>query len=143
MKQLFYLLIISLLITSCGSNQTNIPQSLSELEKIKSDTSNFTQILWVDSIMDFGTIKEGEVIEVKFRFKNIGNKPLYVINVQAGCGCTSPDYSKEAIAPNKEGWVKGVFNSLNQAGAVNKQIKVTTNTKNFSEHFIYFTGTVN
>lgn len=143
MKFLFCLFIVSSFIASCGNNKSNIPKSLTELEKIKSDTNNFTNILWIDSIMDFGTIKEGEVIEVNFRFKNIGTKPLYVLNVQAGCGCTSPDYSKEAIAPNKEGWVKGIFNSLNQAGAINKQIKVTTNTKNISEHLIYFTGTVN
>lgn len=142
MKTVLYISLL-LFIFGCGSEQTLKPKSLSDLEKIMADTTNYSNIHWIDSIADFGTIKEGEVIEVKFRFKNIGNKPLHITNVQAGCGCTSPDYSKEAIAPQQEGWVKGIFNSLNQVGTVSKQIKVITNSKNFSEHTLYFTGTVN
>ena len=63
----------------------------------------------------------GEKVEVKFKFKNVGTKPLLLLQVQAGCGCTTSDYTKEPIAPGKEGWVTGIFNSENQSviGSIN------------------------
>jgi len=133
---------IVFIIAACNNENKTKPQSLSELEKIAADTANFTQIQWIDSAKDFGTIKEGEVIEMKFKFKNIGTKPLFVLNVKAGCGCTSPDYTKEAIAPQQEGWVKGIFNSMNQKGMVNKNIQVTTNTSNKTISTLLFSGSV-
>jgi hypothetical protein len=142
MKPLFSIIILGVLFFACGTQEYQQPKTLSELEKIAADSTNYTTIKWIDSVANFGTIKEGEVIEVNFTFKNTGNKPLYIINVQPGCGCTSPSFTKEAIAPQKEGWVKGVFNSLNQRGDVHKTIRVITNTTNNTEHILTFTGVV-
>ncbi len=76
---------------------------------------------------DFGEIKEGEKIEHEFRFTNTGSTPLIISNVQASCGCTTPEYSKNPIAPGEEGMVKVVFNSAGQPGKQHKIVTVTSN----------------
>lgn len=108
-----------------------------------SDTSKFTNILWMDSIVNFGELNMGEKIQVAFKFKNTGNKPLYLANVKAGCGCTVPDYTKGAIAPGKEGVVTGAFDTnKSHPGEVRKNIFVTTNTQNGINHTLTFTGVI-
>jgi hypothetical protein len=145
MKNFTYSFVLLFLLSSCGNKKNNPsnPQDIGELQKIAADTANFTQIQWIDSVYNFGTIEEGAQIQVQFKFKNIGIKPLYLTEVKAGCGCTTPDYTKEAIEPSKEGWINGVFDSKNQMGEVHKYIMVKTNTVNGTEHKLMFTGTVN
>jgi hypothetical protein len=107
------------------------------------DTANYTTIQWLDSLVDFGTITQGEKIQIKFRFKNTGNKPLFITNVRAGCGCTVPSYTKEAVAPGAEGEVMASFDTNRSlAGDTRKTVVVHTNTRNGSEHSLIFTGHV-
>jgi hypothetical protein len=107
------------------------------------DTSKFTSILWLDSLVNFGNVNMGEKVQVAFKFRNIGTKPLYLTNVRAGCGCTVPDFTKGAIAPGKEGEVTGAFDTNKaHAGEVRKNIFVTTNTQNGINHTLTFTGII-
>lgn len=144
MKYFVFLASACVVFFSCKNNKANSNnQDLSVLAKIAADTANYTQIQWIDSVYNFGTIEEGAKIQVQFKFKNTGTKPLVLTEVKAGCGCTTPDYTKEPVAPGKEGWVNGVFNSQNQSGEVHKYIMVKTNTINGTDHKLLFTGTVN
>jgi hypothetical protein len=111
--------------------------------KILADTSKYTTIQWMDTVVNFGTINMGEQIKVAFKFKNTGNQPLFLTNVRAGCGCTVPDYTKGAIAPGAEGMVTGAFDSNKaHAGEVRKSIFATTNTRNKTSHTLIFTGVI-
>jgi hypothetical protein len=107
------------------------------------DSTNFTEVEWLDSIVNFGSMSMGETKIVTFRMRNIGNKPLTISNVQAGCGCTVPDFTKGAIAPGAVGFVSGSFDS-NKAhpGEVRKSIFVTTNSKNGINKTLIFTGII-
>ena len=88
-------------------------------------------------------LHQGEKIQLKFRFKNTGNKPLFITNVRAGCGCTVPSYTKQAVAPDAEGEVLAAFDTnRSAAGDVRKTVIVHTNTRNGSEHSLIFTGHV-
>lgn len=49
---------------------------------------------------DFGKIKQGVPVTTYFDVKNISDKPVVVENAWAGCGCTTPEISKEPLAPN-------------------------------------------
>ena len=77
---------------------------------------------------DFGTIKEvdGPVTHT-FEFTNTGNEPLVIINVNASCGCTRPEYSKEPIRPGKKGKIKVTFNPAGRPGEFDKEVKIRTN----------------
>ncbi|WP_247231985.1 DUF1573 domain-containing protein [Telluribacter sp. SYSU D00476] len=78
---------------------------------------------------NFGTIKEGEVVEKKFSFRNTGEFPLIINNVTASCGCTIPEWPREPIAPNQESSIMVRFNSKGKPGPQVKTVTVYANTE--------------
>jgi hypothetical protein len=78
---------------------------------------------------DFGTVKEGAVVEHVYKFKNTGAVPLIIQSAVASCGCTVPDYSKKPIPPGQSGEIKVRFDSATRPGIQNKQVTVTANTE--------------
>ncbi len=78
----------------------------------------------------FGKIKEGEKAEYVFKFKNTGNAPLIVTDVNVTCGCTAAEKPEVPVMPGSEGKIKIVFNSAGKVGSQNRTITVSTNAKN-------------
>jgi hypothetical protein len=91
---------------------------------------------------DFGTIEEGVQATVSFTFKNTGNAPLVLNSVKASCGCTTPKWTKEPIAPGAEGTVTAIYNSSGRPGNFTKTITVTHNGEGGTE-FLTIRGVVN
>ncbi len=85
---------------------------------------------------DFGTIKEedGRVSHV-FTFKNVTEEVLTIKNVRASCGCTTPAWSKEPIAPNAEAQITVTYNASGRPGAFHKSVTVTLSngTEDFTQ----------
>jgi hypothetical protein len=77
---------------------------------------------------DFGTIKEGDVVEHTYSFTNTGQAPLIIQNAQPSCGCTAPDWTKEPIPVGGKGYVKARFDSNGKPNMQNKTITVSANT---------------
>lgn len=77
---------------------------------------------------DFGTVKEGDVVEHIYKIKNTGEAPLIIQSAQPSCGCTVPDFSKDPIPVGGEGFVKAKFDTNGKTNAQNKTITVTANT---------------
>lgn len=78
---------------------------------------------------DFGTINESDgKVTHKFEFKNTGSQPLIIEQVNASCGCTTPDWTKEPVMPGKNGFVAATYNPANRPGNFAKTIRVTTNS---------------
>lgn len=75
---------------------------------------------------DFGTLQEGDPAVVEFTFKNTGKEPLIVQNVHPSCGCTTPYWSKDPVAPGKSGVIKASYGTKGRVGAFNKSITVTS-----------------
>lgn len=76
---------------------------------------------------DFGKIKEGTLATYSFVFYNNGKVPLILSNVQASCGCTTPEWSKEPIMPGGKGTIKAVYNSYGRPGQFYKTVTVKSN----------------
>ncbi|SHI88717.1 protein of unknown function [Hymenobacter daecheongensis DSM 21074] len=76
---------------------------------------------------DFGNVAEGTMATHEFRFKNTGNQPIVIANVQASCGCTTPDWTKTPVLPGKSGMVKAMYSSAGRPGVFNKTVTVTSN----------------
>lgn len=85
-------------------------------------------ISFSETEFDFGTVKEGQVIEHTFNFTNTGEAPLIIQNAQASCGCTVPDWTKTPIAPGEKGFVKAKFDSNGRPNLQKKTITVVANT---------------
>ena len=116
-------------VTACNTAGTKTAP-VAEAGNALKDSANFTTIQWLDSIhRDLGKVTEGDQVEVSFRFKNTGTKPLIITSVTASCGCTVPETPKEPFAPGAEGLIKAKFNSLNRTGQNHKEVYVTANTK--------------
>lgn len=79
---------------------------------------------------NFGTINEkGGSATCDFIFKNTGTTPLILTNVSAGCGCTTPEWSKQPVLPNESGSIRVAFNPLGRPGAFVKGVTVTSNAE--------------
>lgn len=93
---------------------------------------------------DFGVIKEedGRVSYV-FEFKNATQSPLTIKNVRASCGCTTPNWSREPIAPEGNGQITVTYNAKGRPGAFHKSITVTLSngTEDFTQ-VLYIKGQV-
>jgi len=87
-----------------------------------------TQVELIDSVFNFGVINEGEKVSYNFRFKNVGNKSLIIINASASCGCTIPEKPENPIPPGDTGIIKVSFNSAGKKGFNSKFISVEANT---------------
>ena len=88
-----------------------------------------TTIQYEKDKYDFGTAKEGDEVKYIFKFKNTGNEPLVISNARGSCGCTVPDWPKEAVAPGASGEIKVVFNTKGKVGHQSKRVTVTANTE--------------
>jgi len=106
------------------------------------DTAHYTTIEWIDRRKDFGTIKYGDSVLLKFRFKNTGVHPLFLSAVRPSCGCTVPLYPTEAIMPGEENALTATFHSIGQADIVHKTIAVTSNTQNGVTHLLNIEGRI-
>ncbi|MBX7241757.1 MAG: DUF1573 domain-containing protein [Bacteroidia bacterium] len=100
-----------------------------------------TTLAWDSETFDFGKMNEGDKVKHIFTVTNTGTNPLYVVNVKPSCGCTSPNWTKEAIAPGKTGIVEIEFNSAGKAGMQSKTVMITTNTEPVQKS-LKFTGEV-
>ena len=77
---------------------------------------------------DFGTIKEGEIVEHTFSFTNTGEAPLIIESARASCGCTVPSWPKEPIAVGETGEIMVRFNSSGKPNVQNKTVTITANS---------------
>lgn len=95
-----------------------------------------------ESEFDFGTIKEESgFAEHKFVFTNTGAAPMVIQGVRASCGCTTPAWSKEPIAPGEKGFVTARYNPKNRPGPFRKSLTVTSNADP-SRTVLYIKGVV-
>lgn len=77
---------------------------------------------------DFGTIKEGTVVEHTFELTNTGAVPLIISDASPSCGCTVPDWTRQPIPVGGKGFVKAKFDSNGKTNLQQKSITVTANT---------------
>ncbi|WP_372770545.1 DUF1573 domain-containing protein [Lutibacter sp.] len=138
------ILLLSLAFVSCKDNasskidSTNLETAKERDAKIslgsaiiEFDTKNY----------DFGTVNEGDVVEGVFKLANKGKTDLIITDASASCGCTVPEWPKEAIKPGDSAEIKFSFNSRGRTGKQSKTITLQTNTANVKE-IVRISGTV-
>lgn len=131
MKRMLWLLALATVAISCNERKndkiaTNNPTGHAD-HKTGQPFTDSTTVQVLDSLYDFGTIKEGEKAEFSFRFKNTGTKPLIIESASASCGCTVPEKPEQPIKPGEIGFIKVVFNSKGKVGPNTKNVTVISN----------------
>lgn len=93
---------------------------------------------------DYGTIKNGADGTCEFKFTNTGKEPLLITNARGSCGCTVPDWPKEAIEPGKSSSIKVSYDTK-RTGGINKNVTLTIQNlakDKTSTKMLYIKGTV-
>ncbi|MDQ6609564.1 MAG: DUF1573 domain-containing protein [Bacteroidota bacterium] len=109
MKNIFTLLSVLFLLATAKA-QTAPPEAL-EVKEIE---------------YDFGTIAQGKPVYHYFQIINKGDAPLKLDNVQATCGCTTPEWNKEPVAPGGSDKIKVGYNAAAE-GNFEKFVTITYN----------------
>ena len=79
---------------------------------------------------NFGVIKETDgKVSHTFAITNTGDMPLVITRVIASCGCTTPEWPKEPVAPGKSAEIKVTFDPANRPGPFTKTISIYSNGK--------------
>jgi hypothetical protein len=80
---------------------------------------------------DFGTFKESDGTQITtFEFTNNGDVPLVLNSVRASCGCTTPKWTREPVAPGKTGEIQVSYDPKNRPGSFNKSVMIRSNAAN-------------
>jgi len=133
MKSVFILITVSFLsvLNACNSSTQSTDAGLIDNTASANDPNSKGKepVMTFDKeSFDFGTINEGDVVEHTYNFKNTGNKPLLISEVQVSCGCTVPVWPREPIGPGQSSSIKLQFNSNNKQDNILKDVTIISNT---------------
>ncbi len=107
-------------------------ESMSQAEKeMEEAAENTTSIKFEKMEHSFGKIKLESENDCEFKVTNTGKKPLVISNVDASCGCTTPQKPEKPIQPGKSDVIKVHFKPSSKSiegKPVEKTITVTANT---------------
>lgn len=81
----------------------------------------------VETEHDFGKIPQGKPVTYNFEVINNGTDSLKISNVQASCGCTTPEWEREKVqAPKEKTTIRVGYNAASE-GPFTKSITITYN----------------
>ncbi len=103
----------------------------------------YSQALTFESLnFDFGTIAEdGGKVTHTFKYKSSGTKPSIIIAAVSSCGCTTPIYSKQPIAPGAWSTIEVTYDPMDRPGKFSKTIQVVIAPHN-KKYVLTITGDV-
>lgn len=87
------------------------------------------KIQFAEKVINYGKIEKGANGTRVFKFKNEGTEPLVLNSVRASCGCTTPKWTREPIAPGAEGNITVKYDT-NRMGNFHKTVTVNSNATN-------------
>lgn len=114
--QKLYTLLVILGLASFVQAQTTVKQA---------EASDV--LLVKETRYDFGKIPQGKPVTHIFEVVNTGKEPLQIENVQASCGCTTPEWSHDPIAPGASKKITVGYNAAAK-GEFEKTITVFYNS---------------
>jgi hypothetical protein len=124
MKKIFFgLMILGVCVTTANA-QASSPSGAAPQSSAPAASISFKE---KDNTHDFGKVPQGTPVTYNFNFVNTGKAPLVLSSVQPSCGCTSPEWPKEPIAPGAAAVIKVTYNAANP-GVFTKNVTVVSNS---------------
>jgi hypothetical protein len=122
------LLVAAALLAASFNVQAQAIEKAPQAEQTPSPATPLTTISFEEAEIDFGVVKEGELVSRTFTLKNTGTEPLILSNARGSCGCTVPEWPREAIAPGETASIKVDFNTTHKPGKRSQRVTITANT---------------
>jgi len=86
------------------------------------------EVVWLETVHDFGAFDESlGTVECVVKGVNTGDEPLVILSARANCGCTTPRYSREPVAPGDTVALAIGYNAVGRPGRFSKNVVVNTN----------------
>ena len=89
---------------------------------------NYAEISFKETLIDYGTIENGDDGKKTFEFKNTGNSPLIFSRIFSSWGCTIPKKPEKPIQPGESGTIEVEYDTK-RTGLFQKAITVNSNAK--------------
>ena len=90
---------------------------------------NAPVMTFAEQSFDFRDIAADAKVGHTFIFTNTGKSPLLIEDATASCGCTTPNWTKEPVAPGATGKMEVQFDSRGKHGLISKTVSVRANTQ--------------
>jgi hypothetical protein len=89
-----------------------------------------------ESEFNFGKIPQGKPVTHIFEITNTGKDSLHIVNVQASCGCTTPEWERnKPVAPGATAKITVGYNAAAE-GPFTKPVTITYNGSEIKQLFI-------
>ena len=83
------------------------------------------QVEWLETEHNFGAFHEADgKAACTFRFVNHGNEAVAIIGARANCGCTSPQYPLDPVAPGDTAAISVAYDPAGRPGRFTKYVQV-------------------
>ncbi len=130
MKKLSLIWLASgLFFTACNNTSKEATAGKADSTVVNVEQAGAGKMEFEEDTFNFGTVKEGEVVEHVFKFKNSGDYPIVLAQVSASCGCTTPTYTSTPEKPGEFGEIAVKFDSQGQVGQQQKIITIASNAE--------------
>ncbi len=126
MKQIFLTLTMVGFFTVAGIAQNHDGHNHGTQPPATAQAPKQDPIKLSENSHDFGKIPQGKPVTTNFTVENIGKDTLKIEQVQASCGCTTPEWSREAVAAGGKTTIKVGYNAATE-GAFEKTITIFYN----------------
>ncbi len=117
MKNIFFLLLTLLLLSSCDFRKPNI------------ETVEKTKMEIIDPERHYYPILRGDELTAAYKIYNRGDEPLIIYDVQASCGCIDIHFPPSSIGKDDFAFIVVDYDSSKNIGYVEFFITVVSNTE--------------
>jgi len=129
MKKLTTLLAVTLIAASihAQTGSKTAPTTAIATTTAAAEVKDEAVLTIKETEFDFGKIPQGKPVTHIFDVVNKGSVPLKISNVQASCGCTTPEWEREkVVAPGETTKITVGYNAAAE-GPFTKPITITYN----------------
>lgn len=85
-------------------------------------------LIFSENFYDFGNATEGDTLRHTVMFKNVGKTPVKILSTSSSCGCTTTNTALKSYAPDEEGSMEIVVDTVGKKGVVVKTVTITTDS---------------
>ena len=90
-----------------------------------------TQIIEIEeSKQKFGFVREGELVQLEYKFKNTGKAPLIFSDYKVACSCTKVVFPENPILQGQSGILKVSFDTQGKLDRQDRTIQLISNAEN-------------
>ncbi len=100
---------------------------VAEVKLVQAQTPATEALSMKEAEFDFGKIPQGKPVTHVFEIANMGKDSLKIVNVQASCGCTTPEWDRDkSLATGGAAKITVGYNAAAE-GPFNKAVTITYN----------------